>query len=113
MIALSVVLIGMGVRMIVQQEELAEKHAADERRLRVSDFERDLVTRLDRIRENRSDPAVAIAGTLADGRLLLPWDRASDGARDIGFREAISSAERAEFGTGRIAVAESRARAAL
>ena len=69
-----IVLTALGVRIIVQQEELAEKHAADERRLQVSEFGRALSSRLEQIRENPRDPAVALVATVADGRLVLPWE---------------------------------------
>lgn len=94
-----VVLTALGVRIIVQQEELSEKHAADERRLRVSEFERALSSRLDQIRRDPRDPAVAVVATVADGRLILPWEIAlrAGGTGDPAFQRALLAAEREEF----------------
>jgi signal transduction histidine kinase len=109
-----VVLTALGVRIIVQQEELAEKHAADARRLQVSEFERALSSRLDQIRQDPRDPAIALVATVADGRLILPWDVAPS-ARETGdpaFQPALFAAEREEF-SGRFTDAERLVRSAL
>ena len=94
-----VVLTALGVRIIVQQEELAEKHAADERRLQVSDFERALSSRLDQIRRDSRDPAIALVATVAEGRLILPWEVAprAGGTGDPAFQAALLAAEREEL----------------
>jgi signal transduction histidine kinase len=93
------VLTALGVRIIVQQEELAEKHAADERRLQVSEFGRALSSRLEQIRGNPRDPAVALVATVADGRLILPWEVSlrAGSTGDPAFQPALLAAEREEF----------------
>jgi signal transduction histidine kinase len=108
----SIVVIGLGIRLILEQDELAQKHAEDERRLHASDFERALVARLDAIRRIPTDPAVAIAATLVDGRLVMPWDGVNRPFVDPRVREAITAAERDEF-VGKLGSAESRLRTAL
>src|SRR5437867_10024889 len=99
-----VVLVALGVRIIVQQEELAEKRAADERRLLVSEFERALLTKLEHVRQDSADPSISLVGTVADGRLVLPWERAtaSETALDPAFQSALTIAEREEFGAERL-----------
>jgi hypothetical protein len=42
MVVPSIVLLTLGVRIIVQQEELTEKHLLDQQRLRANEFERAL-----------------------------------------------------------------------
>jgi signal transduction histidine kinase len=115
MVVPAVVLVGLGVRIIVQQEELSEKYVADQQRLRISEFERTLAAQLDRVRADPQDPAVALVATIADGRLILPWDAPSrtDLTADSAFGRRIARAEREEFGTGRLEVALSELDAAL
>jgi hypothetical protein len=115
MVVPSIVLVGLGVRIIVQQEELADKHVTDQQRLRANEFERALATELDRIRVDPHDPAVAVVATIVDGRLILPWDTPSrtDTAADPAFSARIARAEREEFATGRLDVSLSELDAAL
>jgi hypothetical protein len=70
----SVVLVGLGIRIIVQQGELADKQVVDQQRLRASEFERALAAQLDHLRVDHDDPAVALVATIANGNLILPWD---------------------------------------
>src|SRR5688572_5715509 len=109
-----VVLTALGVRIIVQQEELAEKHAADERRLQVSEFGRALSSRLEQIRGNPRDPAVALVATVADGRLILPWEVSlrAGATGDPAFQPALLAAEREEFAR-RFSEAERLVRSAI
>lgn len=99
MVVPSIVLVGLGVRIIVQQEELADKHAADQQRLRANELERALAAQLDRIRLEPRDPSVALVATVVDGRLILPWETTSrtSVAADGRFNEQIARAEREEF----------------
>jgi signal transduction histidine kinase len=114
MIVPSLVLIGVGVGMIVQQDELADKHLGDQRRLRANDFEHALVARLERVRLNPTAPPAAISGTLVDGRLLWSWDRATSRADpDERFAAALAAAEYEELALGQLAAAESMLRVAL
>ena len=114
MVVPSVVLVGLGVRIVVQQEELEEKYVADQQRLRASEFERALAAQLDAIRADQDDPAVALVATLAGGRLILPWDAfRTDPAANPAFSARIARAQREEFATGRFDVSLSELRAAL
>ena len=115
MVVPSIVLVGLGIRIIVQQDELAEKHSADRQRLRTTEFERALAMQLDRVRAAPRDPAVALVATIADGRLILPWDVPSraEAASDVPSRARVARAEREEFATGRLPVALSELDAAL
>ena len=115
MVVPAVVLVGLGVRIIVQQEELSEKYVADQQRLRISEFERALAAQLDRVRVDPQDPAVALVATIAGGRLILPWDAPSrsDPVADAAFSARIARAEREEFATGRLDVSLSELDAAL
>ena len=119
-----VVLVGLGIRIIVQQEELADKHAADERRLQLSDFERAVVSRLDRLRQqavrsfpsaSSPDPAMAFFATVRDNRLILPWDErtADPSLHDPAFVSVVNAAEHEEFVTGHLDRAERLLRTAL
>jgi signal transduction histidine kinase len=115
MVVPSVVLVGLGVRIIVQQEELADKHVADQQRLRANEFERALATQLDRLRVDPRDPAVALVARIVDGRLTLPWDTPSrsDPAPGAAFDARIARAEREEFATRRLDVSLSELDTAL
>ena len=95
----SIVLVSLGVRIIVQQEELADKHAADQHRLRANELERALAARLDRIRLDPDDSLVALVATVVDSRLILPWETSSRTivAADARFNERIARVEREEF----------------
>jgi signal transduction histidine kinase len=111
MVVPSVVLVGLGVRIVVQQEELEEQYVAE---LRASEFERALAAQLDAIRADPDDPAVALVATIAGGRLILPWDTPrADLAANPAFAARIARAEREEFATGRLDVSLSELAAAL
>jgi signal transduction histidine kinase len=86
------VLIGLGLRITDQEQELAGKRAADERRRRVEETRELLSAKLQRIailevdawlrRESgetkapRSSAEVALVGRVRQDRLELPWERA-------------------------------------
>ena len=99
MVVPAIVLVVLGVRLMVQQEELSEKYRADQRRLQVNEFERALTIRLDRLMLDPSDPAIALTATLVNGRLVLPWDIPLPGepAESSSFASAMTLAEREEF----------------
>jgi len=114
MVVPSIVLVALGVRIIVQQEELAEKHVADQRRLGANEFERALEARLERLRQDPGDRSVAVVASVDGDHLMLPWDmgRRTNPADESPFSAAIQRAEREEFGAGRLAAAETQLRAA-
>ena len=109
MVVPSIVLVGLGVRIIIQQEELADKHAADQQRLRANELDRALAAQLDRIRLEPRDPSVALVAMVADGRLILPWETPSRTSlvSNAPFNARIARAEREEFAGGlKVALAE-------
>src|ERR1700691_4897667 len=71
------VLVGLASRMMVQDRELAAKHIVDQRRIEVDQVRRELVARLEAIRQNGqySDPAVVFTATVEGDRLVLPWEK--------------------------------------
>src|SRR5262245_14336040 len=115
MVVPSIVLLTLGVRIIVQQEELTEKHLLDQQRLRTNEFERGLAARLDRIALDRRDPAVVFTTTIAGGRLVLPWEELSrqESKGSQAFGDAVARAEREEFGRGNFDLAASHLDRAL
>ena len=105
MVVPAVVLVGLGVQIVVQQEALEEKYVADQQRLRVSEFERALAAQLDAIRAAPDDPAVVLVATIAGGRLILPWDAPRiDLVANPAFDAHIARAQREEFAAGRFDV---------
>lgn len=77
----SVVLVGLGIRAIGQEKELAERRTFEERRRAVALVGQELLTRLESIKlraaSGRVSPAdrdVAIVARVASGQLILPWE---------------------------------------
>lgn len=77
----SVVLVGLGIRTIGQEKELAEKRAVEESRRSVALVRQELLTRLESIklraaggRVSPTDRDVAIVARVVSGQLVLPWD---------------------------------------
>src|SRR5271168_5107103 len=78
------VLVGLASRMVVQDRELAARHAADQRRIQVDQLRRELAARLEAIklqeiidashRLNSRNPAVVLRATVEGDRLVLPWE---------------------------------------
>ena len=117
------VLVALGLRMIGQERELAEKRLADERRLITRQIRQELSTRLDRIRTEEiarlatepglfqsrryADSAVVLVAQLANGSLMLPWESDPRSARarrlfaEPEFAANIEVGERAELQTDR------------
>ena len=85
------ILIGLMVRIVIQERELASKRAADERYQATEQLRRELTSRLETIRLQQinrlirglrwtgppEDPAVVFVAKPKDDRLLLPWDPAA------------------------------------
>jgi signal transduction histidine kinase len=114
-----VVLVVLGLRMLAQDRELAEKRLADERRDITAQLRQELSARLERLalettaaaqtdqpasRRDYVPPVVLVAAT-SDGRLALPWERDPRPARfrrllDEGeFGRLVARGERAEIGS--------------
>jgi signal transduction histidine kinase len=113
------VLVVLGLRMITQERELAEKRLADERRRMASDVRQQLLTRLERIkfaetsvmaaRGERTqaawpdDPSVALVARLKEGRLAVPWEEVASGERarrllcQVPFAAKVHQGEQLEF----------------
>src|SRR5215510_10625831 len=110
----SAALVGVGLGMLAQQDELADKHAADERHLRAAAIERALSARLESLRQRTDDPAVAIVATFANTELRLPWEGPVRSApSDPAVRTAILDAEREQFAAGQLDRAERLLRRAM
>jgi len=84
----AVVLLGLGLRMIMQERELLEKRVADEQRRLATDIGREALTRLERLKVRQlsalatqskaaEDPELIFLGYLDQNQLILPWDRIS------------------------------------
>jgi signal transduction histidine kinase len=105
MVVPAIVLVVLGVRLMLQQDQLSEKYRADQVRLQITEFERVLTARLDRAMRDPSDPAIALTATMVDGRLILPWDVPVPGeGESAAFDGAMTLAEREEFRDGRVDV---------
>ena len=119
------VLLFLGLRMVEQERQLQDKRAGEQRQRRASELSQALLFRLERIKQGVArgpatapDEAIVFAGTVRDGRLLLPWDtnpnaqrfRQRIGERD--FAEGIRRAEREEI-AGRFDSAAERYRQAI
>jgi signal transduction histidine kinase len=114
------VLVVLGLRIVSQERELADKRAAEERRRLANAVRQELLTVLERIRLREAsalaahsgatvwaapeDPAVALVGWVQGGRLALPWEalRAAAEFRQLlgepPFARKIQQGEREEFG---------------
>ena len=110
-------LAGLGLRMIGQERELAEKRRSDDRRLALDRVRQALLARLERIRvEEAGAPgrvlpagegrAVALVAWVRDGKLVMPWDAGGGGPRfSPAFEQALREGERYEFVAGSAAAA--------
>ena len=114
----SVVLVVLGLRMIGQEQELAEQRVADDRRRAVTDIGDVLLAELDRIRLETltglrdsllnlrvyAYPAVRLVARIENGAVIPPWDRshATNAARaslaEVAFAREIERGGRAEVG---------------
>ena len=114
----SAVLVGLGLRMIAQERELAETRVADEWLSAVGRIRQEILNRLEgiKLQELRADasddeyataysyvnPEVRLVASVDDGRLVLPWEvGGTTGVRRLlaesGFASWIRQGERAEF----------------
>lgn len=108
-------LVGLSLRMLAQERELAEKRLADERRHVATEVRQELLSRLERFRlealsvgaagmfkADRQQP-IAVVAEIENDRLMLPWDRRA-GTETIAaaldepkFADAIRLGEHGEF----------------
>jgi signal transduction histidine kinase len=105
-----VLLIGLTLRLLAQERELAEKRHADDRRRLVTDIRQDLMSRVTRLRidllerhaavdvdDNGALPSAFVARVDGDA-LVFPWDGELAAAdQPPAFLNAIRSGERDEF----------------
>ena len=114
----SVVLVVLGLRMIGQEQELAEQRVADDRRRAVTDIRDVLLAELDRLRlEAVTDvrgsglhlrvyahPAVRLVARIENGAVIPPWDEshairaARASLAEAAFAREIERGGRAEVG---------------
>ena len=115
----SAALVGLGLRMLAQERELAQSRLADEQRRAVTLIRQEILGRLERIKleelgalateparggaRSYLNPEVELVATTVEGRLVLPWEM-GDAAQSAqtqltatDFARAIQRAERAEF----------------
>ena len=109
----SFAVVAFGLKMVAQERELAEKRKDEARQQLVSDVQKDLLARIERIKtqeisanpdatsppSNPTDPAVVLVGWEQQGRLILPWDRDRNAAQfkaDIAAPEFSRKIEAAE-----------------
>ncbi len=113
-------LVGLSLRMIGQERELAEKRRSDERRLAVENIRQELLARLERMKLEAAggaarlssrghDPEVALAAWMRDGKLAMPWEVGAPEqpgrTADAPYHLALRDGEREEFVEGNAAAA--------
>lgn len=130
-----VALVVLGLRLAVQEQELARARLSEERRGVARALRQELSSRLDRVALRQAgavagDPAllraaeygdstVALVAAVSDGRLVLPWEQDDLPATarrllaEDAFTERLRTAERAEFAGGDAARAAELYREAL
>jgi tetratricopeptide (TPR) repeat protein len=130
-----VALVALGVRLVVQERELASSRLDDERRRVTRQLQQDLSSHLERIALRQAtalasrpellqartydDSVVALVARLSEGQLILPWEEnqaPGESRRLLGqgaFGERVRQGERAEFTAGDPADAINRYRQAL
>jgi len=128
-------MVAFGLRMIGQEQELAEKRLRDDRVRATSQLRQELSSRLERtaLREtaallNQPDrvvpsdfgsPEVALVARMVDGRIVLPWegDGRPDQSRDLmgeaEFAHRVSQGEHEELVSGDVEQAVQHYRQAL
>ena len=111
----AVVLLALGLRLIAQERELSEKHAADEKRRRAREVSEQVLARLERLKirqvtalatQNKitDDPELVFVGYQDQDKLILPWDRmrTSEESQKLlaapDFANIIAQGEKEEFG---------------
>jgi signal transduction histidine kinase len=98
-------LVLLTVRMLVQERELTEKRAADERRRLTTDIRQRLLADLERLRiaGERAHADVALVAPVEDGALVLPWQsnaatvEVTAALHEPAFRELVRRGEQREF----------------
>jgi signal transduction histidine kinase len=105
-----VLLIGLTLRLLAQERELAEKRHADDRRRLATDIRQDLIGRVTRLRvdllerdatpdvQGTHGPPLAFVARVSGDTLLFPWDaEPAAGDQPPAFTNGIRSGERNEF----------------
>ena len=99
-------LVVFGYRMILQDRELAAKHAEEEDRARAQQQRQNSLTALEKLKRTAAEDffagrklPVAFAALVVDREIRAPW------AQSAPIQSAADSCERAEFTAGRIAEA--------
>ncbi len=116
------VLVGLGVRMIRQERELAEKRRSEEASRLATELGNRLLVRLERIKLGEAgawarvepgqlharpeNPAVVLVAAVAEDRIELPWEPLtgqSGRLQEAAFARRIQEAEQVEFAERRLA----------
>jgi signal transduction histidine kinase len=105
-----VLLIGLTLRLLAQERELAEKRHADDRQRLATDVRQDLINRVTRLRADLLERhtavdsggndalPLALVARVEGNALVFPWDaEPAIAAQPPVFVDAIRSGERAEF----------------
>jgi signal transduction histidine kinase len=107
-----ILLIGLTLRLLAQERELAEKRHADDRRRLATDIRQDLIARVTRLRvdllerhagadvDGKSGPPLAFVARVNGDALVFPWDADTAAAKpdqSSAFIDAIRSGEHDEF----------------
>ena len=100
----SVLVIALGMRMIRQEDELAEKRFREQSQHAIDLVRQELLTRLEGIKLRAAsgnvaprDPDVALVARVESGRLVLPWDRPASRDQDRLLRQLRKAAGAAEL----------------
>src|SRR5436190_2519075 len=119
------VVVALGLRLVAQDRELADKRAADERRRVVNELREQLTGRLGRIRDaavgadgsTKGGASLVIVSRARNGRIIPPWEGATPAVHltsqvaDDAAGALLQAGERAEF-SGRAEAAATRYRKA-
>lgn len=110
LVAPCVLLIGLTLRLLGQERELAEKRHADDRRRLATDIRQDLIGRVTRLRvdllehhaaadmDGNGAPPLAFVAQVNGDALVFPWNADSAVANEpLAFVNSIRSGERDEF----------------
>jgi len=120
-------LVGLGLRLVVQERELSVARVAEERRRITRQLRQELASHLERTALRQvtalavrpgllqareyGDPSVALVAQVSAGQIVLPWEddtptnKPRNPLKQRAFAERVGRAERAEFAEARPAVA--------
>jgi len=121
----SLLLLGLGIQVLRQERELAEKRLADLERSSRRQMRDALRSRLEDLRfrvaqdQDLTDPGLVLAAPLEEGRMSLPWEVAGDALgsgvprRDTAYGREMTEGQRQELALKRTELALRHYRKAL